>query len=119
MLNSNKKPTRYYSKKQENRTAKILGGDTVPNSGAANFCGGDVKLDNFLIECKTLTAEKQSMSIKKDWLEKTKQEAISQRKRFYALAFDFGSNDNYYVIDEKTFKYFLDILNKLEENEDE
>lgn len=113
------KPTRYYSKKQENRTAKNLNGKTVPNSGAAKFYGGDVELANFLIECKTLTTEKQSMSIKKDWLEKTKEEALAQRKRFYALAFDFGSNENYYIINEKTFKYFINLLDALEENSNE
>ena len=113
------KPTRYYSKKQEDRTAKNLGGKTVPNSGAAKFYGGDVKLDDFLIECKTMTTEKQSMSIKKEWLDKTKEEALSQRKRFYSLAFDFGGNENYYVIDEKTFKYFINLLNDLEANDNE
>lgn len=113
------KPTRYYSKKQEDRTAKNLGGQTTPNSGAASFCGGDVKLDNFLIECKTMTTEKQSMSIKKEWLEKTKEEALAQRKRFYSLAFDFGGNENYYILDEKTFKYFINLLNDLEAEDNE
>lgn len=111
------KSTRYYSSQQEKRTAKNLGGKTVANSGAPSFCGGDVKLDNFLIECKTKTSESQSMSIKKEWLEKTKEEALAQRKRFYSLAFDFGAKDNYYIIDEKTFKYFINILNDLEAEE--
>ena len=113
------KPTRYFSSEQEKRTAKNLGGKTVANSGASAFCGGDVKLNNFLIECKTKTTESQSMSIKKEWLNKIKEEALAQRKRFYSLAFDFGGNENYYIIDEKTFKYFIDILNDLEAEDNE
>lgn len=110
-----KKPTRYYSKKQENKVAKTLGGKPVSNSGAPMFCCGDVKMDNFLIECKTLTEPKQSMSIKKEWLTKIKEEAISERKPYCALAFDFGSDTNYFIIDERTFKLFVDMINKAEE----
>lgn len=113
------KPTRYYSKKQENRTAKNLGGTTTPNSGAAAFCGGDVKLNDFLIECKTMTTEKQSMSIKKEWITKNEEEAFAQHKRYSAIAFDFGGEDNYYIINEKTFKLFLKLLQEQEETENE
>lgn len=116
---NNQKPTRYYSKKQENRTAKNLGGKTIPNSGAAKFYGGDVALNNFLIECKTLTKPQQTMSVKKEWLTKTKEEAFAQRKQFYALAFDFGQDENYYTIDEKTFKYFLSLLKELNKEEED
>ena len=111
-----KKPTRYYSRKQEERTAKNLGGKPTPNSGAPAFCGGDVKLNDFLIECKTMTSEKQSMSIKKEWLIKNEEEAFAQHKRFSALAFDFGGDENYYIINEKTFKYFIKCLEDLEAN---
>jgi hypothetical protein len=113
------KPTRFYSKKQEDRTAKNLGGKVTPNSGAPAFCAGDVKLDNFLIECKTCTTPKQSMSIKKDWILKNKEEAFMQHKRFSALAFDFGGDENYYILDEKTFKYFIRLLQDMEETVNE
>lgn len=111
------KPTRYYSSKQENRIAKSLNGETVPNSGAAMFCGGDVKLDEFLIECKTTTKPQSSMSIKKDWLFKIREESIAKRKPYYALTIDFGSNDNYFIIDENTFKLFLELLKSSNEEE--
>ena len=113
------KPTRYYSKKQENRTAKNLGGNTTPNSGAPSFCAGDVILNDFLIECKTMTSEKQSMSVKKEWIIKNEEEAFSKHKRFSAVAIDFGGDDNYYIINEKTFKLFLNLLKEQEENESE
>lgn len=110
-----KKPTRYYSKKQENKVAKTLGGRPVSNSGAPMFCCGDIKLEHFLLECKTQTEPRQSMSIKKEWLTKLKEEAISERKPYYALAFDFGDGNNYFILNEKTFKLFVDIINKMEE----
>ena len=40
-----KKPTRYYSKKQEDQVAKSLGGKTTKNSGATLFQKGDLTLD--------------------------------------------------------------------------
>ena len=49
-----KAPTRSYSKKQESKVAKDIGGKRVINSGATAFAKGDVTLENLmLIECKT------------------------------------------------------------------
>ena len=106
------KPTRFYSNKQEKRVAKALGGKKVANSGATAFQKGDVTTDKWLIECKTTTAtEKASFSIKRDWLEKNKEEAFAMGKEYNALAFDYGDGKNWYVIDEKTFKYIVEVLN--------
>ena len=100
------KPTRFYSNRQEKAVAKSIDGKQVANSGAARFVGGDVSNDNFLIECKTTTAEhKKSFSIKEEWLTKIADEAIGMRKQGFALCFDFGEqSDRYYVISEKMFK---------------
>lgn len=98
------KPTRFYSNKQEKSVAKIIDGQQVSNSGATAFNKGDVVTDNWLIECKTTITEKKSFAIKKEWLEKNKEEAFAMRKDYNALCFDFGDNGKrYYVIDEKTF----------------
>lgn len=101
-----RKPTRYYSNKQEKKVAKAIGGKQVVNSGATTFYKGDVVTDNWLIECKTTTATcKASFSIKKEWIEKNKEEAFAMRKSYSAIAFSFGENEpNYYIIDEKLFK---------------
>ena len=101
------KPTRVFSNKQEKHIAKELDGKKVVNSGATAFNKGDVLLENWLIEAKTCTTEKQSFSIKKEWLEKNKEEAFAMRKDYNALAFNFGDNKNYYIVDEKTFKEIL------------
>ena len=117
-MTNNKNSTRYYSKKQENKIAKTLNGKTVANSGAAMFCGGDVKLDEFLIECKTLTSPKDSMTIKKEWLTKIKEESIAKRKPYSALTIDFGQSDNYFIIDEKLFKLLLELIDDKNKEED-
>ena len=98
------RPTRFYSNRQEKKVAKAVNGKQVANSGATCFSKGDVRTDDWLIECKTSTSEKSSFTIKKQWLQKNKEEALSMRKYHNALCFDFGDNGNrYYVIDEKTF----------------
>ena len=101
----NKYPTRFYSSRQEKAVAKAIGGKQTANSGATDFSKGDVTTDNWLIECKTATSEKQSFSIKRDWLKKNKEEAFSMGKDYNALVFDFGDNgERYYIVDERTFK---------------
>ena len=97
------RPTRFYSNKQEKAVARKLGGRQVANSGATAFSKGDVRTDEWLIECKTATTEKQSFSIKRSWLDKNREEAFAMRKSYNALCFDFGDSDRYYIIDERTF----------------
>ena len=107
------KPTRFYSSKQEKAVAKAVGGKQTPNSGATSFIKSDILTDLFAIECKTCVTEKKSFSIKKEWLEKNKEEAFEMGKEYSVLAFNFGPDtDNYYVIDERTFKLLQELLEK-------
>jgi len=104
----NKRPTRFYSNRQEKAVAKVIKGKQTANSGATEFKKGDVTTEDWLIECKTATTEKVSFSIKRDWLDKNKEEAFAMNKSYNALCFDFGDNGSrYYIIDEKTFKEVL------------
>jgi len=104
----NKRPTRFYSNRQEKAVAKVIKGKQTANSGATEFKKGDVTTEDWLIECKTATTEKASFSIKRDWLDKNKEEAFAMNKSYNALCFDFGdSGSRYYIIDEKTFKEVL------------
>ena len=97
--------TRKYSSKQEKYVAKKLGGRVQPNSGATPFMKGDVVMDNWLLECKTQMTDKKSITIKKEWLDKLEEERFAMRKPNMALVFNFGpGQENYYVINEKTFK---------------
>ena len=54
--------------------------------------------------------EQESFSIKKEWLEKLRQEAFGMNKEYYSLAFNFGDAKNYYILDEKTFKQIIELL---------
>ena len=109
----NKNCTRYYSNRQEKQVAKAVGGRQTANSGATKFVKGDILTDDFLIECKTTLTPKKSFAIKKEWLDKNKEEAFAMNKSYNALAFNFEPDGkNYYVIDERLFKYLKE---KLEE----
>jgi hypothetical protein len=104
------KPTRYFSKHQENTVAKAVGGKRTANSGATRWSKGDVKTDKWLLECKTKTSESQSISIKKEWLDKNAEEAFAMNKPHSALVFNFGglhNTENYYIINEHEFKRLL------------
>lgn len=105
------RPTRFYSNKQEKSVAKALDGKKTANSGATRFVKGDINTELFLIECKTCISDKQSFSIKKEWIRKNKEEAFAMNKPYSAIAFNFGPNsENYYVIDERLFKTLNDYL---------
>lgn len=107
----NKNSTRYFSSKQEKQIAKKLNGKCQTNSGATLFSKGDIKTKNWLIEAKTTLSEKDSFSIKRQWLDKLKQESFAMNKEYYSLAFNFEPNGkNYYILDEKTMQKILKIL---------
>lgn len=109
------KPTRYFSHQQETQVAKNLGGQTTKNSGATMFQKGDLTTEKFLIEAKTKTSHSESMSVKKEWLEKNKREALFMSKPYNALVFNFGPNEeNYYIIDEALFEELLNYLQNKE-----
>ena len=108
------KSTRSVSSAQEKVIAKKLGGRRTPNSGATKFDKGDITIDSdWLIEAKTCMEPKKSFSIKKDWLLKLKEEQFATNKLYSSLCFDFGDEkDRFYIIDEPTFQYIIELLRK-------
>jgi hypothetical protein len=104
-----------FSNKQEKDIAKAIGGKKQANSGATRFKKGDIENTNFLIEAKTMAREKESFTVKKEWLEQIRLESIGMRKSHYALSFNFGGlecSKNFYIIDERTFKLLNELLEK-------
>lgn len=97
------RPTRFFSNKQEKKIAKAVQGQQVVNSGATAFKKGDVTTENWLFEAKTKTTESKSFSIKREWIEKNKEEAFAMGKDYSALVIDFGDGEQFYLLDEKTF----------------
>lgn len=105
-LDNKNKPTRFYSNLQEAQVSKRIGGRRTPNSGATAFIKGDIQTTSFIIECKTCTEARESISIKKEWLDKLKREMMANGKTNFALFFNFGgiySDENYVIIKEKDF----------------
>ena len=112
----NNNSTRAYSDRHEKNTAKKLGASVQTSSGSSAFLKGDVVSASCLIECKTCTTEKKSFSIKKEWLDKIEEQCLEMRKRYPILAFDFGDGDNYYILNERVMRKFIEFLDS--ENED-
>jgi len=106
-----KKPTRYFSKKQEDQVAETLGGSRQKNSGATMFAKGDVLTEKFLLEAKTKTKPSDSISIKKEWFEKNLKETLLVGKPYSAIVFNFGpGEENHYIISEELFEELLNYL---------
>ena len=102
-------PTRTYSKKQESAVAKKFEGNCTSNSGATPYQPGDVYLDDYLVECKTRMTHSDSVTIKKEWLEKIRKEALFVGKPKEALFFNFGPDEsNYVIIHEDIFKELIE-----------
>ena len=117
-MTTNKESTRYFSDKHEKSVCKALGAVQQSNSGAGKLSKGDVvqRDASMLIECKCAMSEKNSVSIKKEWLEKNKDESFSCRLSNTAVCINFGpESNNYYVINERLMKFLIDKL--VEENE--
>lgn len=95
-----KNSTRAKSSQQEKRIAKAMGGRQVIGSGSTPFLKGDVIVDQLFIEAKTKMEPSQQITVKKAWLEKAKEQALSTRKRDYAVAISFGDPKEYYLIED-------------------
>lgn len=97
----NKESTRYKSNQQERRIAKSIRGRQVVGSGSTPFLKGDVVTSNLFIEAKTKAQESKSITVKKEWLEKAKEQSYSMRKEDYALAISFGDTKDFYIIEDR------------------
>lgn len=111
-VNEDKEPTRYFSKKQETKVAKTLDGRVQANSGATDFKKGDVVIPKLmLLECKTKTSHSESISVKKEWITKNKQESLFMGLPYQSVCFSFGPDEpNYFIIDEYMMSEFIQYL---------
>ena len=95
-----KNSTRAKSSQQEKRIAKAMGGKQVVGSGSTPFLKGDVIAGKLFIEAKTKMEISKSISVKKEWLEKAKDQSVAMRKEDYAVAISFGNPKEYYIIED-------------------
>lgn len=102
-----------YSASQESDIARLLGGRVQSNSGGTRFGGGDVQTAEFFIEAKTPTKEQTSFSIKKEWIDKMREQAFEQGKYHCALAFRFDPDGNdYFVINSRLMQELVNYMEK-------
>ena len=109
VIDKKDRPTRFYSKRQEEQIAKSLGGSRQPNSGATSIAKGDVLVDDWVIEAKTKVTPSETIVFHEDWLKSVEEERKDMLKSYAAVCFSFGNGVNYYAMDEKTFKFLLSI----------
>lgn len=96
---------------QENDIARLLGGRVQSNSGGTRFGGGDVQTAEFFIEAKTPTKEQSSFSVKREWLDKMREQAFEQGKYHSALAFRFSPDgEDYFVINSRLMQELVHFL---------
>lgn len=97
-------------------TAKPKAYET-PNSGAIWHMPGDVVTEDDLMECKergSLSAKgEKQITIKKDWLDKAKEEAFPSKRML--LPFGFKNDDEIYLVTE--FDTFLGMVQTIDELE--
>ena len=105
---------------QEIEIARLLGGRVQSNSGGTRFGGGDVHTAHFLIEAKTSTKEQTSFSVKKEWIQKMREQAFEQGKYHSALAFRFSPDgEDYFVISSYLMRELVKYLEGDENYENE
>lgn len=113
--NKNTSSTRFYSDAHEKSICKALGAKQQSNSGAGHFNKGDVVHESasLLIEAKCCMKPKDSVSVKREWVEKNKSEGFAIRKANQAVCINFEPDgNNYYLINERLMKFLVE---KLEE----
>jgi len=81
-----KDSSKYYSSKQEKKVAKELKGKTVVASGALWGSKGDVRSNEYLVECKTTS--KSFYSLTKNVWDKIEKEAIKDGLRTPVMCID-------------------------------
>ena len=95
------------SSEQEEFVAKFLNAKRTPRSGGGINIKGDVVDGLSLFECKTYMNEKDSFTVKREWLIKNQKERFEDRKRFAFLVQNFGgkgSKDNHVIMTIEDFK---------------
>lgn len=91
--------------KFEKRVADYLGFEVVPYSGSnARFGYGDVRNDEWLIECKNITLVKgDKLTIKQDWIKKNRERANNDDKKSAIAFMPAGRIDKFILIEWEDF----------------
>lgn len=99
--------TKSKSSEQEQFVAKYLNGRVTLQSGAGIKQKGDVRVLGALLECKTYMEERESFTVKREWLTKIEKERFEDRVEFAFLVQNFGGKgdkDNYVIMSLSDFR---------------
>ena len=111
----NSTATRTFSDQHEKSVCSALGAVQTANSGAGKFNKGDViqRDASMLIECKCCMSEKQSIAVKKEWIDKNVEEMYQMGLGSNAVCINFQPDgDNFYIINERLMKYLCEKLSE-------
>lgn len=85
------------------------------NSGALWYAKGDIKTQDYLMECKergTINARgEKTISIPKDWLLKQEQEAFQENRPYWVIPFRYKNDDSIYLV--KSFDQEIEMYQEL------
>lgn len=102
----NPESTKYKSTKQEKRVAKEIGGRTVVASGAIDFFKGDVRSEDYLVECKTTAKDYYVLNLT-TWL-KIQREALRDGMREPIMCIDLLDGEKRFaVVDMDSFTEYV------------
>lgn len=88
----------------EKRVADYLGFDVVPYSGSnARFGYGDVRNEEWLIECKNITLDGDKITIKQIWIEKNRQRANDVGKKSCIAWMPAGKADKFILMEYEDY----------------
>ena len=91
----------------EKKVADYLGFDVVPYSGSnARYGFGDVRSDNWLIECKNITPTDGKITIKQLWIEKNRKRADDVGKRSCIAWMPAGKADKFILMEYEDYTPF-------------
>lgn len=119
--------TKDFSNVQEKRIAKTLGGKTQPASGALSIASkkSDVQVSNsenwkLLVSAKTSMvkshqAGKRSFTLKKEWLEEIKHQALEGGYDIGVVSISFDNRQDYYIVEDTDFSNIIDALHDYEQ----
>lgn len=91
----------------EKRVADYLGFEVVPYSGSnARFGYGDVRNDEWLIECKNITLDGDKITIKQLWIDKNRERAYGVDKKSCIAFMPAGKADKFMLMEYENFTGF-------------
>lgn len=85
-------------------------------SGSTPFLKGDVTTPDLFIEAKTKAQESKSITLKKEWIDKAREQMYQMRKENFALAVSFGDGRDYMVIEAEYFSELYEAARKAKED---